>query len=197
MPCKALDWTAPVYIQKILFGRDSYEFIFLRPFPLCSCESNKWSWIKWFSHVSHLTFHRAQVFFTVWLKFPGNSAEIQSGFVNLGSWSCWLPKLRQPGARTAFPIWRTQGASFTVCLCGFASQLQADVSFPEFQVYHPDVDRHIPGENKNSRAVLMMKSSIASSSDLASLILGSSIKLVPWDSTLHMAPLSLEIPSSV
>lgn len=33
--------TAKADIQKILFGRDSYEFIFLRPFPLCSCESNK------------------------------------------------------------------------------------------------------------------------------------------------------------
>lgn len=167
MPCKALDWQLkPIF--KILFGRDSYEFIFLRPFPLCSCESSKWSWIKWFSHVSHLTFHRAQVSSQFSSEFPGNSAEIQSGFVNLGG---ILLTLQAPPAgehAALFPIWRTQGPALLCVYVGSPPQLQASVSFPEFQVYHPWCWSPHPRENKNSRAGINdEKDSIASSSGLA------------------------------
>lgn len=181
--------TTKADIQKILFGRDSYEFIFLRPFPLYSCESNKWSWIKWFSHVSHLTFHRAQVS----SQFGSNFLEIQPK-LNLGLWilakdSAGCSKLPQPGARTAFPIWRTQGASFTACLCWFTSPtpgwrlLSWVPGLPPLMLITTS-----QGENKNSRAILMMKSSVASSSDVASLVLGSLHCRSPWTALLHVAP---------
>ena len=138
--------TAKADIQKILFGRDSYEFIFLRPFPLYSCESNKWSWIKWFSHVSHLTFHRAQVS----SQFGSNFLEIQLK-LNLGLWilakdSAGCSKLPPAGSTHCLPNLEDPGGQlYCVFMLVRLPNSRVTSPFLSSRSTIPDVDHHIPG----------------------------------------------------
>ena len=116
--------------------------------------------------------------FTIWLKFPVNSAKIQSQFVSLGKGFCW-PLQATPSQEHALPS-QTGGSGGPALLCvcvGYPPQAQGDVSFPEFQVYNSlMLITTTQREDKNPGAILMVKSS----SDMAILVLGSVHCQPPW-----------------
>lgn len=198
MPCKALDWQLKQIFRRFCSGGIPMNFYFLDHFP-CTVvnqandpELNDFLMSPTWHSTERRSLHNlAQI---SW-KFSRNSILVCE------SWQRILlaaPSSPQPGARTAFPIWRTQGASFTACLCWFASPtpgwrlLSWVPGLPPLMLITTS-----QGENKNSRAILMMKSSVASSSDVASLVLGSLHCRSPWTALLHVAPPSLDIPLSV
>lgn len=84
--------------------------------------------------------------FTIWLKFPGNSAEIQSWFVNLGKGFCWLLRAPPAGRTHGLPDLEDPGGRlYSVFVLASLPDPRVMSPFLSSRFTIPDADHHIPG----------------------------------------------------